>query len=166
MKPEMKGRLPVMMKSLCSLGILLFLLAAVSMAHAVEKASVADLDLDALRWKNRVLVLSSPSESDASFQSQKQALVSSAQELVERDLMMLGIVEQGESRAGNQLLSEESVRDIRERLGLKTGTFQVVLIGKDGGVKLRSSEPVSMKDLFGLIDSMPMRQQEMESKKK
>jgi hypothetical protein len=80
--------------------------------------------------------------------------------------MMLGIVEQGESRAGNQLLSEESVRDIRERLGLKTGTFQVVLIGKDGGVKLRSSEPVSMKDLFGLIDSMPMRQQEMESKKK
>ncbi|MBS1237635.1 MAG: hypothetical protein H6R37_879, partial [Deltaproteobacteria bacterium] len=35
-----------------------------------------------------------------------------------------------------------------------------------GGVKLRSSEPVSMKDLFGLIDSMPMRQQEMESKQK
>jgi len=33
-------------------------------------------------------------------------------------------------------------------------------------VKLRSSEPVSMKDLFGLIDSMPMRRQEMESKKK
>jgi hypothetical protein len=27
------------------------------------------------------------------------------------------------------------------------------------------SDPVSMKDLFGLIDSMPMRRQEMDSKK-
>jgi len=49
---------------------------------------------------------------------------------------------------------------------VQAGTFQVLLIGKDGGVKLRSSGPVSMKDLFGLIDSMPMRQQEMDSKKK
>jgi hypothetical protein len=41
-----------------------------------------------------------------------------------------------------------------------------LLIGKDGGVKLRSSEPVSVKDIFGLIDSMPMRRQEMDSGKK
>jgi hypothetical protein len=75
-------------------------------------------------------------------------------------------VEQGQSRAGNQLLSEKSVQAIRKRFGVKVGTFQVLLIGKDGGVKLRSSGPVSMKDLFGLIDSMPMRQQEMDSKKK
>jgi len=80
--------------------------------------------------------------------------------------MVLEIVEQGQSRAGNHLLSEKSVQDIRKRLGVVGGSFQVLLIGKDGGVKLRSSEPVSMKDLFGLIDSMPMRQQEMGSKKK
>jgi hypothetical protein len=136
------------------------------MAKADEKGSVADVDLDALRWKNRVLVLFSPSESDASFQAQKQGLASSAEGVVERALMILEILEHGQSRAGNQLLSEKSVQDIRKRLGLKTGTFQVFLIGKDGGVKLRSSEPVSMRDLFGLIDGMPMRRQEMGSKKK
>lgn len=156
----------MIMKPLSLICIFLFLLLSFSVAHAGEKGLGADLDLDALRWKNRVLVLSSPSESDASFQSQKQALVSSAQELVERDLMILEILEQGQSRAGNQLLSEKSVQDICKRLGLQTGLFQVSLIGKDGGVKLRSSEPVSVKDLFGLIDSMPMRQQEMESGKK
>lgn len=155
-----------MMKSMCSLSISLLLSSVVSMAHAGENGSFADLDLDALRWKNRVLVLFSPSESDASFQLQKQGLASSAQGVLERDLMVLEIVEQGQSRAGNHLLSEKSVQDIRKRLGVVGGSFQVLLIGKDGGVKLRSSEPVSMKDLFGLIDSMPMRQQEMGSKKK
>jgi Domain of unknown function (DUF4174) len=146
--------------------ILLFLLLSFSMAQASEKGSAADLNLDALRWKNRVLVLFSPSESDASFQAQKQGLASSAQGVAERDLVIMEILEQGLSRAGNQLLSEKSVQAIRKRFGVQAGAFQVLLIGKDGGVKLRSSEPVSMKDLFGLIDSMPMRQQEMESKKK
>jgi len=154
------------MKYTYSMGISLFLLVVVSMAQAGEKGSVADLDLDALRWKNRVLVLFSPSESDASFQSQKQGLASSAEEVLDRNLMILEIVEQGQSRAGNQLLSEKSVQAIRKRFGVQAGTFQVLLIGKDGGVKLRSSGPVSMKDLFGLIDSMPMRRQEMDSKKK
>lgn len=155
-----------MMKSMCSLSISLLLSSVVSMAHTGEKGSFADLDLDALRWKNRVLVLFSPSESDASFQLQKQGLASSAQGVLDRDLMVLEIVEQGQSKAVNHLLSEKSVQDIRKRLGVVGGSFQVLLIGKDGGVKLRSSEPVSMKDLFGLIDSMPMRQQEMGSKKK
>jgi len=154
------------MKYTYSMGISLFLLVVVSMAQAGEKGSVADLDLDALRWKNRVLVLFSPSESDPLFQLQKQGLASSAEEVLDRNLMILEIVEQGQSRAGNQLLSEKSVQAIRKRFGVQAGTFQVLLIGKDGGVKLRSSGAVSMKDLFGLIDSMPMRQQEMDSKKK
>ncbi len=155
-----------MMKYTYSMGISLFLLVVVFMAQASEKGSVADLDLDALRWKNRVLVLFSPSESDASFQSQKQGLASRAEEIVDRDLLVLEIIEQGKSRAGNRPLSEKSVQAAHKKLGVQAGSFQVLLIGKDGGVKLRSSEPVSMKDLFGLIDSMPMRRQEMESEKK
>ena len=35
------------------------------------------------------------------------------------------------------------------------------LIGKDGGVKETYKKPVSTKDLFALIDRMPMRKQEM-----
>ena len=155
-----------MMKFIPSISILLFLIAVLSMAKAGERSSVLDLDLDSLRWKNRVLVLFSPTESDVSFQLQKQELASSAEGVLDRELMVLEIIEQGQSRAGNQLLSEKSVQDIRKRLGVQTGPFQVLLIGKDGRVKLRSAEPVQVKDIFGLIDSMPMRQQEMDSKKK
>ena len=154
------------MKPMSLICIFLVLLLTFSMTQAGEKDSVADLELDSLRWKKRVLVLFSPSESDASFRSQKHGLDSTAEGVLERDLMVLEIIEQGQSRAGNRLLSEKSVQDIRKRVRAQTGLFQVLLIGKDGGVKLRSSEPVSMKDLFGLIDSMPMRQQEMENIKK
>jgi len=156
----------MMIRSVFLVFVPLYLLICFALAQAGEKPLVADLDLDSLRWKNRVLVLFSPSESDVSFQMQKRDLASSAQGVLDRDLMVLEMMEQGQSRAGNQLLSEKSVQAVRKRLGVQAGTFQVLLIGKDGGVKLRSSEPVSMKDLFGLIDSMPMRQQEMERRKR
>lgn len=39
--------------------------------------------------------------------------------------------------------------------------FQVLLIGKDGGVKLRRTAPVAASEITTLIDSMPMRRREM-----
>jgi hypothetical protein len=155
-----------MIKFIPSISILLFLIAVLSMAKAGERSSVLDLDLDSLRWKNRVLVILSPTESDLSFQLQKQESASSPEGVLDRDLVILEILEQEKSRIGKQILSEKSVQNIRKKLGVQTGPFQVLLIGKDGGVKLRSAEPVPVKDIFGLIDSMPMRRQEMDSGKK
>jgi len=40
--------------------------------------------------------------------------------------------------------------------------FAVILIGKDGGEKLRSTSPVTLKNMYGLIDAMPMRKIEMQ----
>ena len=39
--------------------------------------------------------------------------------------------------------------------------FEVLLIGKDGGVKLRRDKPVAAFEITALIDTMPMRQDEM-----
>jgi len=154
-----------MMKFISSISVLLLLIVVPSMAKAGERSSVLDLDLDALRWKNRVLVLFSPSESAPSFRLQKQDLEANAEGVLGRDLMILEILEHGKSRAGHLLLSQETEGNIRKRLGVRSGGFQVFLIGKDGTVKLQSAEPVPAKDIFGLIDSMPMRRQEMDSKK-
>jgi hypothetical protein len=46
-----------------------------------------------------------------------------------------------------------------------SGQFALLLIGKDGGEKLRSHTPVEKEAIFKLIDSMPMRQTEMNGKK-
>ena len=40
--------------------------------------------------------------------------------------------------------------------------FVLVLVGKDGGEKFRTQKPVPAEELFGIVDAMPMRQQEME----
>jgi len=41
----------------------------------------------------------------------------------------------------------------------------VVLIGKDGGVKL-STDSVELADIFSLIDNMPLRQQKRQEKRR
>jgi hypothetical protein len=42
-----------------------------------------------------------------------------------------------------------------------TNGFAVVLVGKDGSVKLRRTSPIQFKELAATVDAMPMRQDEM-----
>jgi hypothetical protein len=153
------------MNRLFSIWILAVMIPTLSTAHEAKCATAVDLELDELRWKNRILLLFSPSESDPTYRSQKQELASRFQEGIERDLLILEILEHGESRAGERVLSEKAVEAIRRRFGVRSGLFHLFLIGKDGTVKLRSDKPVAAQDIFGLIDSLPMRRQEIESKR-
>jgi hypothetical protein len=47
------------------------------------------------------------------------------------------------------------------RTKLRPRGFMVVLIGKDGGVKLRKPFPWDVREFSRSIDKMPMRQQEL-----
>jgi hypothetical protein len=61
-----------------------------------------------------------------------------------------------------QSLSPEAARRDRPNLAVgPTTAFEVLLVGKDGGVKLRRLHPVDPAEIAALIDTMPMRQQEM-----
>jgi hypothetical protein len=53
---------------------------------------------------------------------------------------------------------------LRETYRVENDTFATILIGKDGGEKLRSSKAISVSNIFDEIDAMPMRQDEMESR--
>lgn len=44
--------------------------------------------------------------------------------------------------------------------------FTVILLGKDGGEKLRTQNLLTTNKLFALIDAMPMRRQEIKKKEK
>jgi hypothetical protein len=54
----------------------------------------------------------------------------------------------------------------RRRFHIRPNDFTVILIGKDGGEKLRSRQPISLDTLRSTIDAMPMRQEEMRSQTK
>lgn len=46
----------------------------------------------------------------------------------------------------------------------KSDDFKVILIGLDGGVKLKQTEILSTEKLFTIIDGMPMRKRELNQK--
>lgn len=109
--------------------------------------------LDALRWKKRLILIYAPAGADEKLAEQQSLLRARRAEVAERDLAEIVIRERNDH--------PEAVK----RFGLTGPEFTVVLVGKDGGEKLRSNEVVQPERFFRLIDSMPMRQDEMRERK-
>jgi NADH dehydrogenase [ubiquinone] 1 alpha subcomplex assembly factor 1 len=128
------------------------------------RAYAASSSLDDLRWDRRVLALSARSADDPALKQQLAAIEEAGAGFGERDLLLVTLTDDGSARAGDEPLASETVHALRERLGIGTDSFELRLVGKDGEVKLGDSEVVSMSELFGLIDGMPMRQREMQDR--
>ena len=119
------------------------------------------LDLRNFEWKNRVLVIGG---SESKFQNQFDYLKVNKNEFTDRDMIVILINKDGSKISYDGLknfkkLDYESASFIRKRFNFKD--FRLILIGKDGGVKYRTNEPVKINKIFELIDKMPMRMQEI-----
>jgi len=120
-----------------------------------------DFDLDAYQWKNRILLVFAPSSDADAYKRQTREFEGQEDGIADRDLIVLELFENGGSRLGNTPLSERVATLMRRQFGVEAGKFSIVLIGKDGTVKLRSPGPISVSEIFSLIDAMPMRKREM-----
>jgi hypothetical protein len=128
-------------------------------ATKVDETSAAYAPVSSLeqfQWKNRVLVIFSD-EKNARAARQENQLLAEREALGERDLVILRL--RGE--AATFLFGSGEAVDaaaIREELETPDDSeFAMMLVGKDGTVKLRAVEPVAAGELFAIIDSMPMR---------
>lgn len=139
---------------LSAFALLLFLLFALS-AQTPKSVSL-EQTLRNSRWKKRVLLIAAPSVEQADFTTQKALLAASKADLDERDFLVLEVL--------YHQLPATDLRFLAEKLGVQSPGFAAVLIGKDGGVKEKSSRPIPPADLFGTVDKMPMRRQEMRKK--
>ena len=117
------------------------------------------------QWENRILIVIANQESDSLATKQLSNFEGSEEGFKERDLITFFLFKNGVSRLNEQPLHPVSAEDILEQFGSGQPGFRFLLIGKDGGVKLQKDSPVSAEDIFGLIDSMPMRQREMRENK-
>jgi hypothetical protein len=123
--------------------------------------SETGFDVDSYRWKNRLILVFTPSWKQQDYLAQMDIWLSDREGMAERDLVLIELPESGLGRVGEAQLRRQDVAALYERYDVEKGGFCVLLIGKDGGVKLRSDSPLKTDDLFGLIDSMPMRQREI-----
>jgi hypothetical protein len=124
-------------------------------------AATSEIDLSDYRWKHRPLFIFAPSVTDATFLELDKRLIQSVPEIEDRDMIIFRIFEDSPSRVSNKPMPPRDAEALRRRFGIETGRFTVVLVGKDGGVKWVAHRDADLQSIFNLIDSMPMRQQEM-----
>ncbi|GAB3259252.1 hypothetical protein GCM10027347_22700 [Larkinella harenae] len=119
----------------------------------VQKKSLKAM-LEEKRDSRRVLVLYGRDNAQHLLIEQQEALNGERDQLADRDLDVIVLVASELVEPDRQFLMHEPFSLVPSE-GL-----QGWLVGKDGGIKHRFSQPIDPKELFSLIDSMPMRKQE------
>ena len=125
-----------------------------------ENNQLDRIDLDIYRWKNRLVLIFAPSGEDTSYLKQKSELEGKTDELEDRDIVVIESFKVGRSMTAEVSLTDMQQSFLRDKFNV-VDNFVFILIGKDGTIKLMAKQPVPSDDLFGLIDSMPMRKEEM-----
>ena len=121
-------------------------------AGAVLLAASATASADALRdylWTHRVIVTFSAHESAPERRLLRQQIEQHSCEFRKRDLVHVDLIS-----------GSPAYQALSQRFAIAGKDFKLVLVGKDGKTKL-STNAVALEDIFALIDTMPMRKQEM-----
>jgi predicted transcriptional regulator len=134
-------------------------------ANQGQNDVIDDLNLEEYRWQNRLLLLFAPNSQAESYIEQMRLLAEQPAEIADRDLIIISLFAQEEGRLANRSISVFAAEVAREHYDVAEDSFAILLLGKDGGLKFRADRATSPAELFALIDSMPMRQQEMRERR-
>jgi hypothetical protein len=137
--------------------------------QANGRCEVIPKSLVAMRHCYRPLLVFSPSAADARLAQQGRILDAAADDMMDRFVMLTPILP---STKGYQapldtpyvVLGTREMLAIRAQFHIPSNRFEVLLLGEDGEVKMRSRVPVAITPLNRLIDSMPTRKIEMQRK--
>lgn len=131
----------------------------VAMSVLIED-TLAD-PLAELRWKNRVLLVFSAGADNEESREMRESIREHDSDFAHRDMVVGWVYADASGKLAGIDLSAEYSASLRDAAGIADDDFQVLLVGKDGGVKSRYASPPLLEDVFALIDSMPMRRAEM-----
>jgi hypothetical protein len=140
---------------------------AVLIAATWGGGSVMVDSVTALRDNARPLLVFTPSVMDHRFVEQVRQLEPVEAGLRERQVVVLVFPAQADSAKWRKGRDAELWREpadgaaARRNFGVRPGEFTVVLVGKDGGEKLREHAAIPFDRLRETIDAMPMRRDEM-----
>lgn len=105
------------------------------------------VDLKEFVWTKRPIVVFADTPNDPRFIEQMNFLAADVSGVLARDIVVLTDTD------------PDARSDLRR--SLRPRGFMLVLIDKDGGVKLRKPAPWDMREIARNIDSWPTRQQEI-----
>ncbi len=123
--------------------------------------------LEEMRDCYRPLLIFAPDSSDALLTHQLAELSGHAAELKERNILVVINIADHQQLQKKELqtfpatqLGPDENRKLRDRFKVSDNSFAVVLVGKDGGEKMRSLKLITVENLNQKIDAMPMRRAE------
>jgi len=128
-----------------------FRVSAMIVAALGASAAATAPSIDAMRWHHRIVLVASPAPNDAAMLQQRRILADWRREAADRDIALVEIT-------GSRVTGvSDSAATLRRRYRLPDDSVEVLLIGKDGHVGLRSPHPIAADRLRATIDTMPMR---------
>ncbi|KIC35380.1 MULTISPECIES: DUF4174 domain-containing protein [unclassified Leisingera] len=110
-----------------------------------------DVELEEFQWTHRPVVVFADSPEDPRFHEQMERLMEGIEALKTRDVVVLTDTDPAAKSA------------LRKKL--RPRGFMLVLVGKDGGVKLRKPHPWTVRELSRTIDKFPERLREVEERR-
>lgn len=140
---------------------LAFLLIALVMGAVLGSAPAVAAELSDYRWKSRPLLLFAPSGSDPRLVETLSRIEASRCDFVSRDMVIGLVVTEGTSTLDGHVLSADQSQGLASQYAIGENAFSVVLIGKDGGEKLRVNQVPDLHTVYAVVDGMPMRNREM-----
>jgi hypothetical protein len=128
-----------------SLAFLTFIIST-CLTPSHSQAEVEKVSLEKYLWKKRIILVFDSSKGSGPWIKQSKIFEKSPKQNRERDLILIKVLSIPEPQSGKYR---------------SLGSYPVLVIGKDGGIKAKYKKPVEMKKVYQLIDSMPMRKSEM-----
>jgi hypothetical protein len=119
------------------------------------------LDLKAYQWKNRVILIFEDKKPSQVFKEQQESFLKYNQALLERDIKIFIFSDKEIPLEMSESFSAMTGEAYRKHFRIAENKFQILLIGKDGGVKLQKDKFTPPTEIFTSIDGMPMRRQEI-----
>jgi Domain of unknown function (DUF4174) len=138
-----------------------------ALAGAVAFLTNGALAMSSLWDNNRVFIVFADA-GDPRVEAQARDLLAERDGMIDRDMTAFAVAGDGTVKSiHGQVPSNADGRKLRTEYEVDgKSPFTALLIGKDGTVKWRKQRPADPAELFALIDTMPMRRQEMKQSSK
>lgn len=137
--------------------LILFIMAAFS-------GNIYSQNFESHEWKNRLVLILVDETDNENYENQLKELKSNPDGLKERKVVVYHITPE-KFKVGLSDGEWQKSETVYNRYKKTDSQPEILLLGLDGGVKLRANEFLSNQKLFDTIDAMPMRMQEMRRKK-
>ncbi|MGB1110594.1 MAG: DUF4174 domain-containing protein [Gammaproteobacteria bacterium] len=116
--------------------------------------------MEGFSWNTRPMVVFAPDAASPKLATLRQDWALNEGEWLNRSMAMLEVRGLEAVYWNGQRLAIPAA-EMHRYFAVEEGVFAILLVGYDGEVKERSQDPEILRALFGLIDTMPIRQMEM-----